>query len=97
MPFRLTNAPSTFIRLVNHVLCNFKVKLFMVYFDDILTYNKNLEEHSEHLRNGLIILRKQCLYANMKKCDFCMEKIVILRYIVSAKCIEMYKEKVVVI
>jgi hypothetical protein len=69
----------------------------MIYFDDILTYNKNLEEHIEHLRNGLIILQKQCLYANMKRCDFCMEKIVILRYIVSAKCIEMYKEKVMVI
>ena len=39
------------MRLMNHVLNNFIDKFFMVYFDDILIDNNNLEEHIKHLKN----------------------------------------------
>ena len=50
----------------------------VVYFDDILVYSKSLDEHVEHLRCVLNVLRNENLYANFKKCTFCLEKVVFL-------------------
>jgi hypothetical protein len=67
MPFGLTNAPRTFMRLMNEVLRSFIDKFVVVYFDDILIYNK----HIEHLRAVFGALREACLFANLEKCTFC--------------------------
>lgn len=94
MPFRLTNAPSTFMRLMNHVLRTFIGKFVVMYFDGILVYSTNLDEHIEHLRCVLDVLRCEKLYANFKKCTFCMDKVVFLGYVVSTKSMEVDEEKV---
>jgi len=43
-PFSHTNVFITFKRLVNHVLRTFISKLIVVYFNDIMIYNKSLDE-----------------------------------------------------
>lgn len=68
-----------------------------IFFNNILIYSKGLHEYINYLRQVLKILRKERLYANLKKYDFYMERIVFLGYVISAKRIEMDKAEIKVI
>lgn len=71
--------PSTFMRFMNH-LFKLSIGLFVVvYFDDILVYSKNIEQHLIHLRQVFENFREQKLYINLKKMSLLHYELDLLR------------------
>ena len=58
MPMGLSEAPNTFMHVMCFVLRPYIRVFFMVYFDDILVFNKSLKDHVTHLRTISQTLRK---------------------------------------
>ncbi|KAF5756264.1 putative nucleotidyltransferase, Ribonuclease H [Helianthus annuus] len=94
MPFGLTNAPAVFMDLMNRVCKPYLDKFVIVFIDDILIYSKSQEEHEQHLRLILELLRKEQLYAKFSKCDFWLREVHFLGHVVNKDGIHVDPSKV---
>ncbi|XP_027912271.1 uncharacterized protein LOC114171462 [Vigna unguiculata] len=67
MPFGVTNALAFFMDYMNRIFRPFLDKFVVIFIDDILIYSQTPEEHAEHLKIVLSILREKQLYAKRSK------------------------------
>ena len=94
MPFCLTNAPITFMGLMNRVFQPYLDRFVIVFIDDILVYSGSPEEHSEHLRIVLQTLREQQLYAKLRKCQFLLDRVTFLGHVISVEGVSVDPQKI---
>jgi len=97
MPFGLSNASSTFMRLMNEMLKEFIGKFVIVYLDDILIFSRTKGEHIQHVRRVLEKLQQNKLLINLKKCTFLQKELVYLGFVVAENELKMDPEKIAAI
>ena len=94
IPFGLTNAPAAFMDLMNRVFQLYLDRFVIVFIDDILVYSGSSEEHLEHLRIVLQTLRERQLYAKLSKCQFWLDRVTLLGYVISVKGMSVDPQKI---
>ena len=58
MPFGVTNALAIFMDYMNKIFRSYLDQFVVVFIDNILIYSKSREEHADHLRVVLAVLRE---------------------------------------
>ena len=94
MPFGATNAPAVFMDYMNRIFLPYLENFVVVFIDDILIYSKKKEEHADHLRVVLAVLREHQLYGKLSKCEFWLEEVQFLGHVISAHGIAVDPSKI---
>ncbi|GJR14387.1 putative reverse transcriptase domain-containing protein [Tanacetum coccineum] len=93
-PCRLTNALAVFMDLMNRVCKSYLDKFIIVFIDNILIYSRTKEDHENHLRLMLELLRKEKLYAKFSKSEFWLQEVHFLGHVINHEGIHVDPSKI---
>lgn len=88
MPFGLKNAPAIFQRSIDDVLRHHIEKRCFVYIDDVINFERTLEEHLDNLKIVLQTLHEANLKVQLDKSEFLHHSVEFLGYIITAEGIK---------
>lgn len=94
MPQGVTNAPSTFQRLMEKSMGDLHLKEVLVFLDDLIVFSDTLEEHEQRLLRVLHRLREYGLKLSPEKCKYFQTSVKYLGHIVSEKGVETDPDKI---
>jgi len=83
MPFGVTNASGVFMEYMNQIFHPYLDQFVVVFIYDILVYSRSEEEHVEHLRIMLQVLKEKQLFAKLSKCEFWLREVSFLGHVIS--------------
>ena len=94
MPFGLCNAPSTFERLMENIMCGLQWESLLVYLDDVIIFGKTIEEEMSRMREVFRRLRQAHLKLKPKKCMLFQKSVLYLGHVVTPDGIATNPEKI---
>lgn len=97
MSFGLTNAPTAFMSLMNGIFKSYLDSFMIVFNDDILVYSKSKEEHENHLRIVLCLLKEKKYYTKFSKYEFWLASVPFLGHVVSKQGVMVDPQKIEIV
>jgi hypothetical protein len=93
MCFGLKNAPAEFARFMSDNLREFLNEFVVIYFDDIIIFSDNLEDHWKHVQQVLQRLKEKKRNLKLKKCEFAVTETEYLGHMVNGESTRMQHDK----
>ena len=94
MPFGLTGAPGSFQSYINDILRTYLDIFCVVYLDDILIYSDTPKEHVQHVCLILKALQEHGLYVKLEKCEFHVQEINFLGFVITPNGVRMSDDRI---
>ncbi|ROT76340.1 hypothetical protein C7M84_005068 [Penaeus vannamei] len=97
MPYGLKTAGATYQRMINFILSPVLGRHTMAYLDDVVIYSKNFDDHLRHLEETLKLVEQAGFKLNLNKCQFAVQKLKLLGFVVSTNGVTPDPDKVTAI
>lgn len=94
MPMGLSEAPLTWQRAINTILINVIGRGVYIYLDDVIVYEKTIDEHNKSLNLVMQLLREHNLQLKISKCNFYAKKFEYLGFVISESGISANPRKI---